>query len=93
MKVRIKTPLRYPGGKQRVSKFVMEILQENNITGHYCEPYAGGAGVAIELLLSEKIEYIHLNDSDYRVYAFWKSILTKTDEFCALIKDSPLTID
>jgi len=71
----------------------MQILKENNITGHYCEPYAGGAGVAIELLLNEEVENIHLNDSDYRVYAFWQSVLTKTDEFCSLIENTPLTVE
>ena len=46
------TPLRYPGGKQRLSPFVCEIMEENNLVGgDYVEPYAGGAGVAINLLL------------------------------------------
>jgi DNA adenine methylase len=89
----VKTPLRYPGGKQRLTKFVIQILKENEITGHYCEPYAGGAGVAIGLLLKEKVEYIHLNDSDYRIYAFWYSVLNKTDELCSLIENTPLTVE
>ena len=47
-----KTPLRYPGGKQKLTPFIREILRQNGIRGHYVEPYAGGAGVAIELLLN-----------------------------------------
>lgn len=43
-----KTPLRYPGGKQKLAPFIREILKQNGIQGHYVEPYAGGAGVAIE---------------------------------------------
>jgi DNA adenine methylase len=88
-----KTPLRYPGGKQRLTNFISEILEANDITGHYCEPYAGGAGVGLRLLLTNKVEYIHLNDSDYRVYAFWHSVLNRTDELCALIEETPLTVD
>lgn len=61
---KFKTPLRYPGGKQKLSPFIREILETNNIVGHYVEPYAGGAGVAIELLLSKNVKHIHLNDSD-----------------------------
>jgi DNA adenine methylase len=88
-----KTPLRYPGGKQKVSGFVLEIMEANDLVGgDYCEPYAGGAGVAIELLLSRKVSRIHLNDCCKTVYAFWRSILAKTEEFCRLISTVPLTI-
>ncbi|MDP4231619.1 MAG: DNA adenine methylase [Bacteroidota bacterium] len=89
-----RTPLRYPGGKQRLTPFIEEILASNKITnGNYVEPFAGGAGVAIQLLLSGKVDLIHLNDSDYRIYAFWYSILNKAEEFCHLIRTASLTID
>lgn len=88
-----KTPLRYPGGKQRLAPFIKEILLENNIDGHYCEPYAGGAGVAIELLLTKKIKNIHLNDSDRGIYSFWYSVLNYTDQFCKLIATASMTVE
>ncbi len=87
-----KTPLRYPGGKQRLSPFIAEILSANKITGHYVEPYAGGSGVAIELLLSKKVENIHLNDSDFGIYCFWYCVINKTKELCELISSASLTI-
>jgi DNA adenine methylase len=87
-----KTPLRYPGGKQKLTPFILEILEANKITGHYCEPYAGGAGVGIELLLSKKVNRIHLNDSDFGIYCFWYSILNHTEEFCRLIASASLTV-
>lgn len=88
-----KTPLRYPGGKQRLSPFIHEILIENEINGHYVEPYAGGAGIAIELLLTRKVEHVHLNDSDFGIYAFWYSILNYTKEFCKLILTASMTVE
>jgi DNA adenine methylase len=88
-----KTPLRYPGGKQRLSPFIQEILLENNIDGHYCEPYAGGAGVAIELLLTKKVNHIHLNDCDFGIYAFWYSVLNNTEELCKLISSASMTVE
>jgi DNA adenine methylase len=88
-----KTPLRYPGGKQKLAPFILEILNENKLNGHYVEPYAGGAGVAIDLLLSKKVNHIHLNDSDFAIYAFWHSILNKPEEFCSLISSASLTVD
>jgi DNA adenine methylase len=89
-----RTPLRYPGGKQKLTPFVIEILKENDlIDGHYVEPYAGGAGVAIELLLSNKVSHIHLNDSSFPIYAFWKSIISSSEQMCHLISRASLTIE
>ncbi len=88
-----KTPLRYPGGKQRLTPFIHELLLENQITGHYCEPYAGGAGVAMELLLTKKVNHVHLNDSDFGIYAFWYSVLNFTEDFCRLITNASLTVE
>ncbi|MDB5281530.1 MAG: DNA-methyltransferase [Bacteroidota bacterium] len=89
-----KTPLRYPGGKQRLSPFIIEILESNNIVeGHYAEPYAGGAGVGIELLLTQKIDRLHLNDSDFGIYAFWHSVVNRPEDLCRMISAASLTIE
>ncbi|MBL7922537.1 MAG: DNA adenine methylase [Bacteroidia bacterium] len=90
---KFKTPLRYPGGKQRLTPFIIEILEANKIKGHYVEPYAGGAGVAINLLLSNNVEHIHLNDSDFGIYAFWYCVLNKTEELCRLISSASMTVE
>lgn len=89
-----KTPLRYPGGKQRLSPFIEEILLENNIKdGNYVEPYAGGAGVGIQLLLTRKVTNIHLNDSDFGIYSFWHSVINKPEELCKMISSASMTVD
>ena len=91
---RYKTPLRYPGGKQRLTPFVLEILKANGLLGcDYVEPYAGGAGVAIELLLDKHVSRIHLNDSSLPIYAFWKSIKSKPENFCRLISRASLNVE
>jgi DNA adenine methylase len=88
------TPLRYPGGKQRLSPFIAELLIENKLVGvHYVEPYAGGAGIAIQLLLDDVVSHIHLNDSSFPLYAFWNSVVSQTEEVCRRIRNSTLTID
>lgn len=89
-----KSPLRYPGGKQKLSPFIGEILVKNNLLGgHYVEPYAGGAGVAINLLIENLVSNIHLNDSDIGIYAFWHSVLYRTQELCEKILTASLTVD
>lgn len=90
---RYKTPLRYPGGKQKLAPFVVELMEVNDLVGgDYAEPYAGGAGVAMELLLADKVDRVHLNDSSRAVYCFWHAILHQTADFCGRIEQSPLTI-
>lgn len=87
------TPLRYPGGKQRLTPFIEDLLLENNITKNYVEVYAGGAGIAINLLLSNKIKKIHLNDSDIGIYAFWHSILYEAESLINLILETDVNIE
>lgn len=89
-----RTPLRYPGGKQKIAPFIAEILYENGLEkGHYAEPYAGGAGVAIDLLLSGSVSHIHLNDAWAPLHAFWRSVLYRTEELCRRIRDTQLTVE
>jgi DNA adenine methylase len=92
--MRFNTPLRYPGGKGKLTDFIRLVFEQNKLTdGHYVEPYAGGAGIAFSLLFLEYASHIHLNDINKSVYAFWHSVLKKNDELCQLIHDSDLTID
>lgn len=88
------SPLRYPGGKNKLSDYVKEIYELNQLHGNeYLEPFAGGAGVALSLLLSEHVYQIHINDIDKGIYAFWHSVLNETDELCKLIHDTEVTIE
>lgn len=87
------TPLRYPGGKQRLAPFIREILLANDLYGcAYAEPYAGGAGVAVALLLAGDVARIHLNDADPRIYAFWTAATEHTHELCRFVEDVELTV-
>lgn len=86
------SPLRYPGGKNKLAKFVALVCQKNNINGHYVEPYAGGASVALYLLIHEYVKEITINDLDLGIYAFWHSILNDTDKFCRKIENTEVTV-
>jgi DNA adenine methylase len=88
------SPLRYPGGKGKLASYLSEILALNNLNGgHYVEPFAGGAAVALELLFCEKVSHIHINDIDPCVYAFWHSAVHNTEEFINRIRDAEITVD
>lgn len=88
------SPLRYPGGKARFAPFIADIMRCNNLdNGHYLEPYAGGAGVALELLFQGHASHIHINDSDPAVNAFWKSVTLEPETILKLLKDTPINIE
>lgn len=87
------SPLRYPGGKQILARVLAHLVRLNGATGGtYAEPYAGGAGAALALLYGEHVHRILINDADACVYAFWKAVLTETDQFVDLVRTKPLTV-
>ncbi|WP_269503704.1 DNA adenine methylase [Burkholderia sp. IMCC1007] len=88
------TPLRYPGGKARLRPYLERLIAQNHLyDAHYVEPFCGGAGLALELLMSYVVSTVHLNDFDRAVYAFWYSAVKRTDALSARIADTPCTID
>lgn len=87
------SPLRYPGGKGKLAPFMeYMIIQLGHRGGTYIEPFAGGAGIAIELLLNGVVNQIVINDYDKGIWSFWKAVLTETDRFINEIRNVPLTI-
>ena len=87
------SPLRYPGGKGKLAAFVKSLIVTNGLSdGEYVEPFAGGAAVAMELLLQEYVTHVRINDISRPVHAFWRCVLSHTDELCALIHKTPLTV-
>ena len=69
------SPLRYPGGKTKLAPFLSHTILINQIKNPiFCEPFAGGAGLSLKLLLEGKIERIILNDVDQGIYSFWYAV-------------------
>jgi DNA adenine methylase len=88
------TPLRYPGGKGRISSFIEDIILLNNLDGcTLYELYAGGAGASINLLFTGLCKNIVLNDLDFHIYAFWHSILYDTENFVRLIHETEINVE
>jgi len=76
-----------------LAPFLAELLEANSAARwDYVEPYAGGAGVAMELLIDNKVRRVFLNDSSYPIFALWKSIVTYPDEFCRMISRASLSL-
>lgn len=88
------SPLRYPGGKNILSKYIIRLIEANNLNGcTYIEPYTGGGAVALKLLIDGIVNHIVINDYDRSIYAFWYSVLNYTDDLCYLITSTDINID
>lgn len=88
------SPLRYPGGKASLTGLLAGVMVANGLQdGTYVEPYAGGAGAALNLLFGEHVQYIVLNDADPSIYAFWDAVLNQKDEFVRRLREAPVNMD
>lgn len=92
--IKVLSPLRYPGGKAKIADFFKQLIRDNQLLDStYVEPYAGGAAVALSLLMNEYVNRIVINDKDRSIYAFWHSVLYNTDSLCQMIEDTPVTME
>lgn len=88
------TPLRYPGGKGRLGSWLAELMRHNHVSGGwYVEPYAGGAGAALHLLLQGYVNDIIINDIDYAVYSFWWAVINDTENFLDRLWSIPVSVE
>lgn len=86
------SPLRYPGGKNKTYNYVKHLVIQNNIST-YIEPFAGGAAVALRLLLNNDVKYIIINDYDPSIFAFWDTVVNNSEALIELINSTPITIE
>jgi N6 adenine-specific DNA methyltransferase len=88
------SPLRYPGGKTILYKKIKNILEKNNlIECTYMEPFSGGAGLSLKLLMNNDVKRIVINDLDFAIYSFWHNVLYDTDKFCNDIENIKVDLE
>lgn len=88
------SPLRYPGGKHKICKLVELLVDKaGDNCATYIEPFAGRAGIAIDLLLRGIVSEIVINDSDSAIYSFWRSVVQENDSFLDKLYNTPVTIE
>jgi len=82
------SPLRYPGGKRKLATFVGALIEANGLhQASYVEPFAGGAAVALHLLLETNLPRIIINDIDPAIYSFWVTVKDDPEELCRRISN------
>lgn len=61
------SPLRYPGGKNKLYPLVKLMIKKSNCN-LYIEPFVGGGGLSLALLYNEDVKKIVINDYDIAIY-------------------------
>ena len=85
------SPLRYPGGKSALYMRLREVIRANGLAGcTYVEPYAGGAGAGLGLLVTGQVERVVINDLDPAIHAFWKTLVNEPDYLLRKIRTATL---
>lgn len=88
------SPLRYPGGKGKLAPFMGLMINKMNIqNGTYIEPFAGGAGVALMLLMEGYVDNIVINDYDKAIYSVWRAIVSESENLVDRILYTPVDIE
>ena len=88
------TPLRYPGGKGRLTNYIREVMLLNGLDGGtYVEPFAGGAGIAINLLLDGTASRVVLNDADPSIFWFWKEVVEENERLADAVETCEVSVD
>lgn len=71
------SPLRYPGGKTRVAKYLVQLFPKFI---EYREPFFGGGSVFFETISYVKPKKCWINDLNKDLYLFWVSVKRSADE-------------
>lgn len=77
-----KSPLRYPGGKQKDIPFLSKFLRPCK---EFREPFLGGASVLLYALENSMAEKYWGNDFNSSVVDFWEQVKIDTDQLADLV--------
>lgn len=73
--------------------FLVDLFHANRMKKIvYVEPFAGGAGAALNLLLFGYVNDIIINDANIGVYSFWKALLNNSTKFINEVSILPVTL-
>lgn len=87
------SPLRYPGGKGALYSRLRSLIRNSDLAGcTYVEPYAGGAGAGLSLLVTGQVEKVVINDLDPAIHAFWHSVVHESDALIDHIQHAKLDV-
>lgn len=88
------SPLRYPGGKSALYSRLRQIIRDMGMAGcTYVEPYAGGVGAGLSLLVTGQVERVVINDLDPAIHAFWATVQAEPEFLIHRVREVRLDVD
>lgn len=84
-KVKLTTPLRYPGGKSRAVKYLFDDDNLPKRISEYREPFLGGGSCAIAFTQKYPEVPVWVNDKYYSLYCFWIVLRDHCDELQSIL--------
>ncbi|MFZ3059550.1 MAG: DNA adenine methylase [Candidatus Methanoperedens sp.] len=78
MGLKIRTPLRYPGGKARALKKILPRIPID--FDEFREPFVGGGSVFIAAKQARDTSVFKINDLNYDLFCFWKQLRDNSED-------------
>jgi DNA adenine methylase len=87
-------PLRYPGAKSNLARFVVEFMERRHLVGlPVAEPFAGSAAVSCYLVSRRIAPSASLWEADIGAYSFWVSVLEHCESLRLRVAEAPITLE
>lgn len=84
----VKSPLRFPGGKSKAIKQIIQHLPKNlSKYTEYREPFSGGGSMFIYLKQTYPNLDIWINDLNHELYLFWKIAQSDLKELVIVLRE------
>lgn len=69
------------------------MIRNSDLAGcTYVEPYAGGAGAGVSLLVTGQVSRLVINDLDRAIYAFWATLVLDPDYYIRRINSIDINV-
>lgn len=75
------SPLRYPGGKARLTRWLAELFTTQHSAMDieiWVEPFAGGAGAGLTLLANQHVQEVWLAEKNPALAAMWRTLINES---------------
>jgi len=90
MDKKLKTPLRYPGGKSKATNKLLPYFPDLSKCEEYREPFLGGGSVAIAVTRKNSDMSVWVNDLYWPLYNFWTQLQSNGELLSKELRESKL---
>ncbi len=93
-RIKVFSPLRYPGSKQKILKYLEEILSCNSLNPEILvEPFVGGGSVFLYFLNYGLINKAIISDKDILIYSFWKTVFEAPNSLINFLLETKVNLE